>query len=81
MSLERLISISLDFNERLHYHWLVSFNLHVTKGLRIEDMEFPAGVLNCEVRKFGNYMGQLKKKQNFQGCSRKNSCAIYVEFP
>ena len=29
-----------------------------------------------EERKCGNFRSQLKKKQNFQGCSSKNSCGI-----
>lgn len=41
----------------------------------VEDMEFPG--VDFEERACGNWRGQLKKKCNFQGCSRK----IHVEFP
>ena len=46
-----------------------------TWGLRT--WKFQQEYWTVEVWKLGNSMVQLKKKQNFQGCSRKNSCAMW----
>ena len=66
----------------IQYSSFAIYNMMLKKKGRVEDWghgiwNFQQAYWTIEVKKFGNSMGQLKKKQNFQGCSSKNSCAVW----